>query len=219
MPVRIPSLDPPVAWAMLVVGYLLYVIACSCASVEKNGSDSNVRSDDVQIGSLADDIVEGEEQLMGGEAALDENEGVREAHARPALSPLFASDNDTVGTLCALDPLGLEDDASIASFDPSSMPIGPPSASSLCACGNNRFAPLALHDDSLQEDDSVEDIPAEEGSPLVFTMGVEKSGDEKKKKKKKLTCKGKSRGKGRSKGDRSIDKGGALPSKRWGLAL
>ena len=74
MPVRIPSLDPPVAWAMLVVGYLLYVIACSCASVEKNGSDSNVRSDDVQIGSLADDIVEGEEQLMGGEAALDENE-------------------------------------------------------------------------------------------------------------------------------------------------
>lgn len=209
MPVRIPPLDPPVALAVLVVGYLLYVIACSCASTEQS-----VRSDDVQSGSLADDNVEGEELLVGGEAASDENEGGGGAYARPALSPLFASDNDTAGTLCAPEPLGLEDDVSIASFDPSSMSIEPPSASSLCVYGNNRFAPLAVHDDSLQDDASVEDNSAEEAFPLISTMGVEEGGDEKKKKK-KLTCKGRSKGKG----DRSVDKGGVSPSKHWGFAL
>lgn len=218
MPVQIPPLDSPVAWAILAVGYLLYVIACSCASPEQNGSDSieqRVWSDDVQSSSLADDNVEEEELLVGGEAASDENEGRGEACDRPALSPLFASGNDAAGTLCAPEPLRLEDDASIASFDPSSMSVEPPSVSSLYVHGSNQFAPLAVYDDSLQEDDSMEDISAEEACPLVSSMGVEEGGDEKKKK--KLNGKGKSRGK--SKGDRSINKGGALPSKRWGFAL
>ena len=204
MPVRIPPLDPPVAWAVLVVGYLLYIFACS------SGIDE-------QSGSMADDNVEGEEQLLGGRTVVDENEGGEEADARPAVSPLFASDNDDDVSVC--EPLGsgsMEEDGLLVAFSDSTL-IKPSSSSPPIEYGDNRFALLASCEESLHADDTV--VGAVDTSILGTTasMGVEDAGDERKgkeeKKKKKLTRKGKSRGR------RSVKKGAASPSKHRGYAL
>ena len=246
MLVQIPPLDPLVAWSVLSrLGYLLFVMAYmySNALIKQKVADSTVKIvwlDCIgeQSGSLVDDHnVEAEEQLVGGEAAVDEGEGGEEARTHhTASSPLFASDDDTVGPSCALEPIGLHVDASLSSSGPASMPIESPSASSPFAYGNNRFAPLADHDESLQEDASVEDTSAEvasaedtavedtaveEARSLVSTTGAEEGGDEKKKKKKKKKGGGKGKSKGKSKSNgrgKSKSKGPASPSRHWGFA-